>query len=116
MVRTNLQFASLGEANQVLMVMSAQKGEGKSLLTANLAASLALAGKKVLLVDADLRRPRVHSIFGVRNALGLSSVIAGFCTLDEALQTCELEGPKVVTVPAATATVRSPRARPRCRP
>ena len=97
-VRTNLQFASLGEANQVLMVMSAQKGEGKSLLTANLAASLALAGKKVLLVDADLRRPRVHSIFGVRNALGLSSVIAGFCTLDEALQTCELEGPKVVTV------------------
>ena len=97
-VRTNLQFASLGEANQVLMVMSAQKGEGKSTLTANLAASLALAGKKVLLIDADLRRPRVHSIFGVRNALGLSSVIAGFCTLDEALQTCELEGPKVVTV------------------
>lgn len=107
-VRTNLQFASLGEANQVLMVMSAQKGEGKSLLTANLAASLALAGKKVLLIDADLRRPRVHSIFGVRNALGLSSVIAGFCTLDEALQTCELEGPKVVTVRGGNGDGRQP--------
>ena len=56
-LRSNLQFASLGEDNRVLMVMSAQKGEGKSLLTANLAASLALAGKKVVLVDADLRRP-----------------------------------------------------------
>ena len=94
-VRTNLQFASLGEAHQVIMVMSANKGEGKSLLTANLAASLALAGKKVLLIDADLRRPRVHSIFGVRNTLGLSSVIAGFCSLDEALQTRDLDAPKV---------------------
>ena len=97
-VRTNLQFASLGEAHKVLMVMSANKGEGKSLLTANLAASLALAGKKVLLIDADLRRPRVHSLFGVRNTLGLSSVIAGFCELDEALQTHHLDAPKVVTV------------------
>jgi Mrp family chromosome partitioning ATPase len=97
-VRTNLQFASLGEAHQVIMVMSAQKGEGKSLLTANLAASLALAGKKVLLIDADLRRPRVHSIFGVRNTLGLSSVIAGFCSLDDALQTRDLDAPKIVTV------------------
>jgi Mrp family chromosome partitioning ATPase/capsular polysaccharide biosynthesis protein len=97
-VRTNLQFASLGEAHQVIMVMSAQKGEGKSLLTANLTASLALAGKKVLLIDADLRRPRVHSIFGVRNTLGLSSVIAGFCSLDDALQTRDLDAPKVVTV------------------
>ena len=97
-VSTNLQFASLGEAHQVIMVMSANKGEGKSLLTANLAASLAIAGKKVLLIDADLRRPRVHSIFGVRNTLGLSSVIAGFCSLDDALQTRDLDAPKVVTV------------------
>ena len=56
-LRSNLQFASLGEENRILMVMSAQKGEGKSLVTANLAASLALAGKHVALVDADLRRP-----------------------------------------------------------
>ena len=97
-LRSNLQFASLGEDNRVLMVMSAQKGEGKSLLTANLAASLALAGKKVVLVDADLRRPRVHSVFGARNTHGVSSVIAGFCSLDDALQTYDLETPRAVTV------------------
>ena len=97
-LRSNLQFASLGEENRILMVMSAQKGEGKSLVTANLAASLALAGKRVLLVDADLRRPRVHSLFGVRNTHGVSSVIAGFCSLDEALQSYHLSGPKVVTI------------------
>ena len=56
-LRSNLQFASLGEENRMLMVMSAQKGEGKSLVTANLAASLALAGKHVVLVDADLGDP-----------------------------------------------------------
>ena len=97
-LRSNLQFASLGEENRILMVMSAQKGEGKSLVTANLAASLALAGKHVVLVDADLRRPRVHSIFGIRNTRGVSSVIAGFCSLDDALQTYDLSGPKVVTI------------------
>ena len=94
-LRSNLQFASLGEENRVLMVMSAQKGEGKSLVTTNLAASLALAGKSVALIDADLRRPRVHSIFGLSNAHGVSSVIAGFCTLDDALQPYNLMGPKV---------------------
>ncbi len=102
-LRSNLQFASLGEENRVLMVMSAQKGEGKSLVTANLAASLALAGKHVALVDADLRRPRVHSIFGIRNTRGVSSVIAGFCSLDDALQTYDLSGPRW-SPSAATAT------------
>ena len=58
-LRSNLQFVALGEETRVLTVMSAQKGEGKSLLTANLAVSLALAGKKVVLVDADLR-PNFH--------------------------------------------------------
>ena len=96
-LRSNLQFAALGEESRVLLIMSAQKGEGKSLLTANLAASLALAGKKVALVDADLRRPRIHTIFDTRNVRGVSSVIAGFCSLDEALTSYELAGPNVVT-------------------
>lgn len=88
-LRSNLEFASLGEENRVLMVASAQKGEGKSLIAANLAASLALAGKKVVLVDADLRRPRIHSLFKVRNAHGISSVIAGLGELDDALQSVD---------------------------
>lgn len=97
-LRSNLQFAALGEENRVLMIMSAQKGEGKTLLTCNLAASLALAGKRVVLVDADLRRPRVHTIFGARNAHGVSSVVAGFCSLDDALQSHDLVGSQVVTI------------------
>jgi Mrp family chromosome partitioning ATPase/capsular polysaccharide biosynthesis protein len=91
-LRSNLEFAFLGEKNRVLMVMSAQQGEGKSLTTANLAASLTLAGKKVVLVDADLRRPRIHTLFKAKNASGVSSVIAGLTDLDQALQTIDLLG------------------------
>jgi protein-tyrosine kinase len=85
-LRSNLEFVSRGDEHRVLMICSAQKGEGKSLVTANLAASLALAGKKVVLIDADLRRPRVHRLFSVRNTAGVSSIIAGQSTLADALQ------------------------------
>ena len=85
-LRGNIEFVSLGEENRVLMVVSAQKGEGKSLVTANLATSLALSGKKVVLVDADLRRPRVHALFKARNTKGVSSVVAGIATLEDSLQ------------------------------
>ena len=85
-LRGNIEFVSLGAENRILMVISAQKGEGKSLVTANLATSLALSGKKVVLVDADLRRPRVHALFSVRNARGVSSVVAGIATLEDSLQ------------------------------
>jgi polysaccharide biosynthesis transport protein len=85
-LRGNIEFVSLGAENRVLMVVSAQKGEGKSLVVGNLAASLALSGKKVILVDADLRRPRVHSLFPVGNVHGVSSVVAGISTLEDSLQ------------------------------
>ena len=85
-LRGNIEFVSLGAENRILMIVSAQKGEGKSLVTANLATSLALSGKKVVLIDADLRRPRVHALFTVRNAKGVSSVVAGIATLEDSLQ------------------------------
>lgn len=96
-LRGNIEFVSLGAENRVLMVVSAQKGEGKSLVIANLATTLALSGKKVVLVDADLRRPRVHALFGAPNTKGVSSVIAGIAKLDESLQ---------VMSPAGTVRVR----------
>jgi succinoglycan biosynthesis transport protein ExoP len=86
LVRTNLEFTSMGEEHRALMVISALQGEGKSTASANLAASLALAGNRVLLVDGDLRRPRVHTLFGLRNAVGVSSIIAGMATFDDAVQ------------------------------
>jgi len=85
-LRGNIEFVSLGAERRILMVISAQKGEGKSVVTANLATSLALSGKKVVLIDADLRRPRVHALFTVRNAKGVSSVVAGIATLEDSLQ------------------------------
>jgi succinoglycan biosynthesis transport protein ExoP len=97
-LRGNIEFVSLGSENRILMVVSAQKGEGKSLVIANLATSLALSGKKVVLVDADLRRPRVHAMFGAPNGKGVSSIIAGIAKLDESLQ---------VVSPAGTIRVRS---------
>lgn len=97
-LRNSLQFAALGEESRVLMVVSAQKGEGKSLLTANLALTLALAGKRVVIVDADLRRPRLHTLFRVRNSVGVSTVIAGITPLADAIQSYEPAASPVVTV------------------
>jgi Mrp family chromosome partitioning ATPase len=85
-LRGNIEFVSLGPEHRTLMLVSAQKGEGKSLVIANLATTLALSGKKVVLVDADLRRPKIHALFNVRNAKGVSSVVAGITTLDDSLQ------------------------------
>jgi non-specific protein-tyrosine kinase len=74
-LRTNLDFASLDQALKTLVVTSAGVGEGKSTTLANLAVVSAQAGRKVILVDADLRRPTLHQIFGLDNGKGLTTVI-----------------------------------------
>lgn len=74
-LRTNLDFASLDEALKTLVVTSAGVGEGKSTTLANLATVSAQAGRKVILVDADLRRPTMHQIFGLTNEVGLTTVM-----------------------------------------
>ena len=103
-LRTNIEFASLGEEHRVLMVVSALQGEGKSLTIANLAASLTLAGKNVLLVDGDLRRPQLHKLFGLRNVSGISSVIAGQAKLDASIQPAL--GPVLVRTPEGASRER----------
>jgi capsular exopolysaccharide synthesis family protein len=74
MVRTNLEFARSGRTNQTMLVTSALPGEGKSTTTANLALVLAQTGRRVILVDADLRRPSQHRLFDVPNTVGLSTL------------------------------------------
>jgi capsular exopolysaccharide synthesis family protein len=74
-LRTNLDFASLDQALKTLVVTSAGVGEGKSTTLANLAVVSAEAGRQVILVDADLRRPTLHQIFGLDNAKGLTTVM-----------------------------------------
>jgi non-specific protein-tyrosine kinase len=74
-LRTNLDFASLDQAVKTLVVTSAGVGEGKSTTLANLAVVSAQVGRKVILVDADLRRPMLHQIFGLGNETGLTTAM-----------------------------------------
>ncbi|GGF17779.1 GumC family protein [Hymenobacter cavernae] len=75
LLRTNLQLATAGSANQVLLVTSSRSGDGKTFVSLNLAASLLLAGKKVVLVNLDLRKPDSLSEAGVTNGLGVSEYL-----------------------------------------
>jgi capsular exopolysaccharide synthesis family protein len=97
-LRTNLDFASLDQALKTLVVTSAGVGEGKSTTLANLAVVSAQAGRKVILVDADLRRPTLHQIFGLDNERGLTTVVMDDSALaSPPLQDTGVEGLAVLT-------------------
>ncbi|MDP3213464.1 MAG: polysaccharide biosynthesis tyrosine autokinase [Deltaproteobacteria bacterium] len=89
-IRTNLLFMSPDTPFQMLMVTSASPREGKTFTAVSLAISLAQSGKRVLLVDADLRRPRVHKVFRVHPPVGLTSILIGEATHDEAVIVTEV--------------------------
>jgi len=74
-LRTNVQFSTIDSPGQTLLVTSANPGEGKSTTAANLALVMAQAGKKVVLVDSDLRRPSLHHLFGLSNEQGLTNLL-----------------------------------------
>jgi len=74
-LRTNLEFSSLDKPIRSMVVTSASPEEGKSTTLANLAVTLAQAGKKVILVDCDLRRPSLHQFFDARNAPGFTDMM-----------------------------------------
>lgn len=76
-LRTNLQFMNTKEGLKSIMVTSCNQGEGKSWVTANLAVAFAQTGKKVLLIDCDLRKGRQFSIFGVKPTPGVSNFLSG---------------------------------------
>jgi capsular exopolysaccharide synthesis family protein len=97
-LRTNLDFASLDRALKTLVVTSAGVGEGKSTTLANLAVVSAQAGRKVILVDADLRRPTLHQIFGLGNETGLTTLMVDDAALaDPPLQETGVEDLSVLT-------------------
>ena len=74
-LRTNVLFSVNGGRINSLVVTSTAPGEGKTLIASNLAVGLALAGQRVLLMDADMRRPRAHSVFGLPQEPGLSDLM-----------------------------------------
>ena len=89
--RTNIQYTKLDRELKALLVTSPGPGEGKSTSVANLAITMAQMGSKVLLIDSDLRRPILHSIFNIDRRVGLSNVLVGRATIEEAAQTTEIE-------------------------
>jgi len=91
-LRTNLQFLNVDRPVTTVTVTSSIAGEGKSLTACNLALSLADSGRKVVLIDADLRRPQICGYLGLRGYNGLTSVLAGSTPLEQAMIVSRREG------------------------
>ncbi|MBN3872990.1 polysaccharide biosynthesis tyrosine autokinase [Nostoc sp. JL33] len=85
-LQVNLKFLRSDKPLKSIVVTSSVAKEGKSDVSANLAVTMAQSGRRVLLVDADMRHPIQHHIWGLTNAIGLSNVIAGQVSLDAAVQ------------------------------
>lgn len=88
MLRTNLQFSSPDKPIRSLVVTSATPGEGKTTTSSNVAVTFAQAGKKVLLVDGDLRKPSINQAFGLANTGGLSNLIVSDLRPDAVIKPC----------------------------
>lgn len=86
MLRTSVLLSAADHPPRTILVTSSQPGEGKTTTSVNTAVSLSQLGARVLIVDADLRRPRVHKIFGADQSLGLSSYLSGTAELAELIQ------------------------------
>lgn len=85
-LRTNLSFLEVGERGRTFVITSSIQSEGKSTTGANLAISLADSGARVLLVDADLRRPKIAEYMGIEGGVGLTDVLIGKAELLDAVQ------------------------------
>lgn len=83
--RTNLIFSLATSDKKIVVITSGNPGEGKSTSCANMAITLADMGASVLIIDADLRKPTIHKLLDVKNKNGLSSILGGFCNVNEAV-------------------------------
>jgi capsular exopolysaccharide synthesis family protein len=91
-IRTNLLFMSPDKPFKRLVVTSSGPQEGKSTTAINLGIAMAQSGSRVLIVDTDMRRPRLHKAFGVSNEIGVSSVVVGEGKVDDAVKNTEVPG------------------------
>jgi capsular exopolysaccharide synthesis family protein len=90
-IRTAVYFAAREQRTKKLLVTSPAPGDGKTTSASNLAIAMAQAGRRVLLLDADFRRPTQHKIFEITPEIGLSSVMSGFAPLEKAIHRTEVE-------------------------
>jgi capsular exopolysaccharide synthesis family protein len=95
-IRTNMKFINNNE-NKIFLITSSKNGEGKSTTISNLAVSIAQQKEKTLIIDANLREPLIHSIFKIPNDIGLTNVLTGNATLEEAVYQTEINRLEVLT-------------------
>jgi len=91
-IRTNVLFSTTTDGGQAVVVTSTRASEGKTLVATNLALALAQTGARVLLIDADMRLPRVHEVFGASQEPGLSNVLTGEAKTSDAIRPVEGTG------------------------
>jgi capsular exopolysaccharide synthesis family protein len=91
-IRTNLLFSSTDQGGRLVVITSSTPGEGKTMVSTNVAAALAQAGYHVLLIDADMRKPRVHQVFDAALTPGLSNLLVGNATASEAIHASSTSG------------------------
>ncbi len=84
-IRNNISLSLIKSGCKVVLFTSALQGEGKTITSSNVAFSMSQTGKRVLLIDADLRLPRVHRALKLDNEKGLSNVLGQLCTFEEAV-------------------------------
>ena len=97
LLRTNIDFAGAAQPMKTILVTSAGPSEGKSTVALNLATVMAQNGKRVTLVDADMRRPRIHKFLRLNNRVGLSHVFLGTSPIEAALQNVPVKNLQIMT-------------------
>ncbi|MCP4598932.1 MAG: polysaccharide biosynthesis tyrosine autokinase, partial [Proteobacteria bacterium] len=96
-IRTNLLFMSADNPAKRILITSPSPQEGKTTVAVNLAIAMAQSGSKVLLVDTDMRRPRVHKAFGIQSRVGMSTLILGESTIEESVNKTDIPNLYVLT-------------------
>lgn len=114
-IRTALYARTRTEGGKVIQVTSPDAGDGKTTVAANLAASVALSGRKVLLIDADFRSPRLGKAYGTSAEVGLSSLLCGTAATAEAVRQTGVEGLSILTSGSAPPNPAEVLASPRLR-
>ena len=96
-IRSNLQFISHGADTHIVTVSSTVSGEGKTFVSINLGGIIATSGKRVILLDLDLRKPRIHQGFKVDNSKGMSTILIGRNQIEECVHHTEIENFDFIT-------------------
>ena len=96
-IRSNLTFIDNTEGPKIVSITSTISGEGKTFVAINIAGILAFTGKKVIIIDLDMRKPKIHRGFGVSNIIGMSTILTGITPLDECFNNSPMENLKFIT-------------------